>query len=224
MSTEDQKPIQITLDRRKLAQGSFAGLSAAALARVAPIGATDQATRWAFFRAQNSDSTPESVDDYAPTALSADEYAVLSAATGRLIPSDDLGPGAIEAGVPIYIDRILAGYQSALLETYQQGLSALDAAAGGFAVASEDDQDATLTDLDADSVADAPEGFFTLLLEHTRQGMFGDPIHGGNREFIGWDLINYPGIKLVWTPEDQAIGTVVEPEHISVEQYGGEPL
>ena len=35
-----------------------------------------------------------------------------------------------------------------------------------------------------------------MLLEHTREGMFSDPIYGGNVNFAGWDLIGYPGIKL----------------------------
>ena len=65
----------------------------------------------------------------------------------------------------------------------------------------------------------APEGFFPLLLEHTRQGMFCDPIHGGNRNFAGWDLLGYPGIKLVWTEADQSEGTEVRPEHVSVEEF-----
>ena len=224
MKNEETKRLNIMLDRRQLAQGAFAGMSAAALAQVAPVGASDRATRWAFFRAQNAGEIPETVDDYVSAALNESEYAILRAATGRLIPSDDLGPGAIEAGVSIYIDRILAGRDAGVLELYQSGLAALDAAAGGFADATEADQDAALTSLEAGEVADAPEGFFGLLLEHTRQGMFSDPIHGGNREFIGWDLINYPGIKLVWTAEDQALDTVVEPQHISVEQYGGTPV
>src|SRR5689334_12379218 len=37
------------------------------------------------------------------------EAAFIEAAVARLIPSDDTGPGAIEAGVPNYIDRQLGG-------------------------------------------------------------------------------------------------------------------
>ena len=51
--------------------------------------------------------------------------------------------------------------------------------------------------------------------------MFGDPIHGGNKDFAGWDLIAYPGVKLVWTAEEQAIDAVVIPEHASVAEFGG---
>jgi len=35
--------------------------------------------------------------------------------------------------------------------------------------------------------------FFSLLLEHTMQGFYGDPRHGGNRDRVGWKLIGFPG-------------------------------
>jgi gluconate 2-dehydrogenase gamma chain len=44
---------------------------------------------------------------YAPTYLNDPEWAFVNAAVAHLIPADDLGPGAIEAGVPEFIDRQL---------------------------------------------------------------------------------------------------------------------
>lgn len=41
--------------------------------------------------------------------LTADEAAFLDAAVSRLIPADDLGPGAKEAGVTFFIDQQMAG-------------------------------------------------------------------------------------------------------------------
>ena len=35
--------------------------------------------------------------------------------------------------------------------------------------------------------------FFPLLITHTRQGFYADPIYGGNRDRIGWDVIGFPG-------------------------------
>ena len=35
--------------------------------------------------------------------------------------------------------------------------------------------------------------FFRLLRQHTIEGMFSDPLHGGNVNMIGWQLIGYPG-------------------------------
>jgi hypothetical protein len=66
-----------------------------------------------------------------------------------------------------------------------------------------------------------PKEFFQTLITHTRIGMFCDPVWGGNVNFAGWDLMGYPGIKLVWTAEDQAVNSTPKPEHISVAQYGG---
>ncbi len=41
--------------------------------------------------------------------LTPDEAAFVKAAVAIFVPADDLGPGAVEAGVPYYIDRQLAG-------------------------------------------------------------------------------------------------------------------
>jgi gluconate 2-dehydrogenase gamma chain len=35
--------------------------------------------------------------------------------------------------------------------------------------------------------------FFPLLVLHTRQGFLADPIYGGNRDRIGWQVIGFPG-------------------------------
>ena len=43
----------------------------------------------------------------------------------------------------------------------------------------------TLTEVDLD--------FFPLLVTHTRQGFYADPIYGGNRSRVGWGVIGFPG-------------------------------
>ncbi|NGM18393.1 gluconate 2-dehydrogenase subunit 3 family protein [Roseomonas stagni] len=35
--------------------------------------------------------------------------------------------------------------------------------------------------------------FFETLLANTIEGFFSDPIHGGNRDMIGWKLVGFPG-------------------------------
>ena len=35
--------------------------------------------------------------------------------------------------------------------------------------------------------------FFPLLVLHTRQGFYSDPIYGGNRDRVGWEVIGFPG-------------------------------
>ena len=43
--------------------------------------------------------------DYKPTFFNAAEWAFILAACDRLIPADNIGPGALQAGVPEFIDR-----------------------------------------------------------------------------------------------------------------------
>jgi gluconate 2-dehydrogenase gamma chain len=49
------------------------------------------------------------------------EAAFVTAAVARLIPADELGPGAVEAGVPTFIDRQLAGPYGRGERWYMQG-------------------------------------------------------------------------------------------------------
>lgn len=111
------------------------------------------------------------------------EAAFVTAAVARLIPADDLGPGAVEAGVPTFIDRQLAGpygsgqrwymqgpwapglptqgYQTRLAPAglYRAAIKAIDAAVvresrgGSFAKLAAADQDAFLQRLEKGDVA-----------------------------------------------------------------------
>src|SRR5689334_12156381 len=62
-------------------------------------------------------------------ALAPEQMKTLVAFIDRLIPSDDLGPGAVEAGAQIYIDRVLAGPNANEKATFIQGLEAVNATA-----------------------------------------------------------------------------------------------
>jgi gluconate 2-dehydrogenase gamma chain len=172
----------------------------------------------------------------APTPLTSDELTTLRAMLARLLPADELGPGAIEAGVDVYISQSLAGAYAIFLPLYQQNLAAIDQAAAtmgatSFAGLTAQQQDSLLQQVEAGKAPVGTTGptpaevaqYFQLLLAHMREGMFGDPMYGGNKDFAGWDLIGYPGIKLVWTAQDQKIGAKVPFEHRSAGEYGGEP-
>ena len=39
------------------------------------------------------------------------------------------------------------------------------------------------------------QGFFDALLKDVPEGFFSDPIHGGNRNMVGWSMIGFPGIR-----------------------------
>lgn len=183
---------------------------------VALAGAAWPRSGLATWNAHLVQATPES---HQPLALSPEELETLRAVVGRLIPTDDLGPGADVAGVHIFIDRGLAGPNRRFLPAFHALLTALQSA--GFAAATVEEQDKLLTELEAGTLPRAPEGAFPLLLEQTREGMFGDPVYGGNQDFAGWDLIGYPGVKLLWTEAEQAIDAEVKATHTSVAQFGG---
>jgi gluconate 2-dehydrogenase gamma chain len=61
-----------------------------------------------------------------------DEAAFIEAAVSRLIPKDELGPGAAEAGVPFFLDRQLAGDYGAGGRWYMQGPWAKGEATQGY--------------------------------------------------------------------------------------------
>ncbi|TAK20708.1 MAG: gluconate 2-dehydrogenase subunit 3 family protein [Chloroflexota bacterium] len=138
------------------------------------------------------------------------EARVVAAAAARMFPSDDLGPGAPEAGVVFYIDRALAGHDADLAALYRRGVADLDARARAaadcpFARAAPETQDAILAALEAEG-----SPFFAALLTHTREGMFADPIHGGNRDMVGWKLLGHPGVQMAYGPTDYVPGARIE--------------
>jgi len=61
--------------------------------------------------------------------------------------------------------------------------------------------------------------FFNLVREHTLEGMFCDPYYGGNADFVGWDLLGYPGVRTVVSPDQQRIGIELAPNHKSAYDY-----
>ena len=149
------------------------------------------------------------------TNLTARETEILSAMVDRLIPTDELGPGALDAGVLQYIDRALSEAESNAADAYRSGLAALDTYSRytrgrPFIDLSTIDQDSVLIDVQLGAATGAGVGFvgssgsfFNMVKSHTWQGMFGDPKYGGNVDFAGWDLIDYPGVRLGVSVEDQ---------------------
>lgn len=172
---------------------------------------------------------PTTAEAAAPAALTPGEQTTLRAILARLLPQDELGPGAVEAGVDVYIDRALTGAYAAFMPLYRQNLAAINAAAkaqgaASFAALATHQQDMLLQQIEAGKAAGPSSAtFFQVVLEHMREGMFSDPMYGGNRNYAGWNLIGYPGIKLVWTAQQQAVGAHVQPAHKSATTFGGRP-
>jgi gluconate 2-dehydrogenase gamma chain len=171
----------------------------------------------------------------ASSALSADQSAILRAVVARLIPADANGPSGVDAGAAAYIEKSLggglAGGLKAVAPLYTAGLAALDAYAkskygAAFTALAPDQQDAVLGDVEAGKATGfTPDSgtFFMAVKEHTLQGMFGDPIYGGNKKFAGWDLIGYPGVRMPVPAKYQKIGATVPKAHKSTYADGQFP-
>ena len=61
--------------------------------------------------------------------------------------------------------------------------------------------------------------FFTLVRAHTIEGTFCDPYYGGNANFVGWDLIGYPGVRTIVSADDQRLGADLPSNHKSAYDY-----
>jgi len=148
------------------------------------------------------------------------EAETLRAIVARLIPADENGPGALEARADRYIDRALSGALKSSRAAYTTGLASVNAQAqslknAAFSRLSPADQDAVLTNIQQNAAA-----FFNLVRNHTIQGTFSDPFYGGNANFIGWDLIGYPGARTTVAANLQLLDRKPEPSRKSAYDYG----
>jgi gluconate 2-dehydrogenase gamma chain len=140
-----------------------------------------------------------------------DDAHTVTAFAERLMPGAPGKPGATDADVLNYIDLALAGAYADLQYFYRCGLAQLDdhcAQAYGkpFRRLTAEQQDATIGVLEAGKanafVWPSAAAFFNTLRNHTLEGMFADPVYGGNKNFAGWRLVGFPGAQPIFTPED----------------------
>ena len=71
------------------------------------IGVATSATAQAAPTSEPASGNTAAASDWKPQFFNDREWAFINAAVARLIPADELGPGAKEAGVPEFIDRQL---------------------------------------------------------------------------------------------------------------------
>lgn len=120
------------------------------------------------------------------------------------------------------------GYQSILSprDVYRIGVAALDRYSGSkfnkdFVDLSEEQQDQIIGDMVDGKVANfdknlTAESFFHNVRRHTSEGMFSDPVYGGNRGMVGWKLVGYPGAQRGYEPDEfQREGTDRQPQSIA---------
>ncbi len=206
--------------------------------RLLTIAASAVPVQWVAGCAKVRDSADVagSAADATPARLffTESEWRCIDAAVSRLIPADDLGPGAREAAVTVFIDHQLAGpygraetwylqgpwpegtdeqgYQLKLTpaQLYRTAIRELDAYCAStqqskrFSDLAAGAQDKVLAGLESGEVelASAPaKTWFEMLLQNTVEGFLADPMYGGNRDFIGWNMIGFPGPRYDYVAE-----------------------
>lgn len=139
----------------------------------------------------------------------------------HLAVSDQQTPTELTSRPTIYDVRMVDtedlasryGYQTVMppQEIYKRGVGSVLAYTqekfqSDFDALNDDQLDEILEDMEADKADafDAPSGsgFFSILRNDTIEGMFGDPMYGGNRGMAGWKLIGYPGPRGFYTADE----------------------
>ncbi|WP_224370290.1 gluconate 2-dehydrogenase subunit 3 family protein [Hyalangium versicolor] len=130
------------------------------------------------------------------------EFSTMAAASERIVPRDE-DPGAKDANVPAYIDRILQTPEMKQMKTdFLQGLAALERRARsmfkkGFAEATPEQQDELLTIFKDSGEGSGEAHFYELLVVLTLEGFLGDPSYGGNKGRVGWHLVGFDTVGTV---------------------------
>jgi gluconate 2-dehydrogenase gamma chain len=172
--------------------------------------------------------------------FTADEARVVSAACERIFPTDETGPGAREAAVVIYIDHQLAGpygrdeyrytrgpfVESDRVHGYQGKENPQEVYRAGIKQLGDDFVGLSGAEQDERLRAIEQSVFFQMLRAHTVEGMFCDPMHGGNANLIGWQLIGYPGPLMDYRKQIETYnkGEAWRAKPKSLEQVLGRPV
>jgi len=208
--------------RREFLTGAALGAGVVAGARLLPEAAAQAQPQAAAATVPAYPHMHTDVDGHGAFFNDADAETVAAFAE-RLMPGAPEKPGARDAGVLNYIDLALAGAYSDLQDFYRRGLSSLDAFCRNTHKARFVDldaarQDAVITALEQGKASEfawpSAQAFFNTLRTHTMEGMFADPVYGGNKDFSGWLLVGFPGAQPLFSPADLA----------SKEAFGGAPI
>jgi gluconate 2-dehydrogenase gamma chain len=138
--------------------------------------------------------------------LNEGEISLLDAIVEQIIPTDDF-PGGKWANVSNFIDKQLSSYYKIHQQAYREGLAAFEnkvvqMKGKKFEEIPYAEQTAILEKMEAGEFSDgywkdhSAAGFFDLMRQHSLQGFYGSPGHGGNREYISYRMLglDYPNI------------------------------
>jgi len=114
----------------------------------------------------------------------------LRAVVDCLIPPDDF-PGAYDAGVCDYLERLLQTDLAGEAEFFHAGIGAIDVEARTrfgepFADLSVSEQISTLA-----AIESAAPRFFQMLVCTTAEGYYSEPQQGGNRDAVSWAMTGF---------------------------------
>lgn len=196
--------------RRAFLVGAAVGAGAAAGAALVPEALAQQSPQ-PTAAAGTPPAHPHAAGRGYGAWLNVDESATIRAFTERLMPGAPGKPGATDANVVNYIDLALAGAYADLRDFYRRGIAQLDAYCQAthkepFAKLSAARQDEVITALEQGKATGftwpSQQAFFNTLRTHTIEGMFADPVYGGNKDFAGWRLVGFPGAHPAFSPAD----------------------
>jgi gluconate 2-dehydrogenase gamma chain len=158
----------------------------------------------------------------------------IAAFAERLMPGAPDKPGAHDAGVLNYIDLALSGAYADLQDFYRRGLEQLDAHCRKtykqpFVYLQSSQMDEVITALEEGKATGftwpSSQEFFNTVRTHTVEGMFADPIYGGNKDFAGWRLVGFPGAQANFTSADlQSSQAFVRAPVIGLQAVGKAPI
>ena len=138
--------------------------------------------------------------------LTPEEARLVEAVSEQIIPADR-DPGAKDAGVVYFIDRQLDGPYKRFAAKYRKGLACLEQTSQAmfkkpFASLEWNDQTRLLQALESNKAPKdiwtkpSASEFFNLIRDHSMQGFYGSPRHGGNRNYVSYKMmgLEYPRI------------------------------
>ena len=175
-------------DQKKLSRRNFVTLSVLAVSGMCLLSrcVNPPISRWRFLTEQES--------------------VLLDALVEQIIPTDEW-PGGRDAGVTNFIDNQLVGPYTRYQETYRKGLRAIQETCKTkfqkpFEKLSWEQQRQFLVTMEAGKMEGKAwekgfdREFFGLIRNHSMQGFYGSPRHGGNKNNVSYKMmkLDYPVI------------------------------
>lgn len=138
--------------------------------------------------------------------LTEEEANLVVAIAEQIIPADQ-DPGATDAGVVYFIDKQLAGFYNNYQQTYRNGLAAIQQYcqsqfSNQFQKLDWNIQTDIIKKMERDKLEgkywkeNSASSFFHLIRDHSMQGFYGSPRHGGNKNYVSYKMLklDYPAV------------------------------